>query len=82
MPTQSEIERALVLLYRSNNVSDCVSYVRPAGWLDKLSMPGLEELADVLGMLKADVVCEISRRQRVGQTTFPLGEYVGDKAVN
>jgi hypothetical protein len=82
MPKQSEIERMLVLLYRSNNASDCVGYTRPAGWLDKLSMAGLDELADILGTLKADVVTEISRRQRVGQTTFPLGEYVGEKAVN
>jgi hypothetical protein len=82
MPTQSEIDRTLVLLYRSNNASDCVSYVRPAGWLDKLSMAALDELAALLGTLKADVVCEISRRQRVGQTTYPLGEYLGEKAVN
>ena len=82
MPTQSEIERMLVLLHRSNSASDYVDYSRPAGWLDKLPMDGLDELAGVLDALKADVAGEISRRKKVGQTTYPLGEYVGDKAVN
>ena len=82
MPTQSEIDRMLVLLYRSNNADDHVNYTRPVGWLDKLPMCGLGDLISTLGALRNDVEAEISRRHRVGQTTFPLGEYVGDKAVN
>jgi hypothetical protein len=82
MPKQTEIDSMLVLIYRSRNAQDYVGFVRPAGWLDKLPMDGLDELAGVLEALKADVEAEISRRKRVGQTTYPLGEYVGDKAVN
>lgn len=62
MPTQSEIERTLVLLYRSNNASDHVNYTRPVGWLDKLQMAGLDELDGLLDRLKEDIAEETVRR--------------------
>lgn len=82
MPKQSEIDRMLVLLYRSNNAHDFVNFTRPYGWLDGLPMAGLDELSALLDSMKADVAAEAARRQKVGQTTYPLGEYVGEKAVN
>lgn len=82
MPKQSEIDRILVLLYRSNNAHDFVNFTRPYGWLDLLPMAGLDELEALLGSMKDDVAAEVLRRQRVGQTTYPLGEYVGEKAIN
>jgi hypothetical protein len=62
MPTQSEIERTLVLLYRSNNASDYVNYSRPAGWLDSLPLAGLSELAGLLDHMKEEVMMESRKR--------------------
>jgi hypothetical protein len=67
MPTQSEIERTLVLLYRSNNASDHVNYTRPAGWLDKLPLAGLDELASLLNTMRQEVVSEMANRMQAGE---------------
>ena len=82
MPKQSEIDRMLVLFYRSSNSQDWVNFTRPYGWLDALPMTGLDELSSLLDRMKEDVAAEAARRQKAGQTTYPLGEYVGEKAVN
>lgn len=67
---QSEIERALVLVYRSNNAHDAVNFARPAGSTDFLSMNGLKEYAEMLDRLREDVENEIKRREGIGQTVY------------
>lgn len=66
MPTQSEIDRMIVLLYRSNNAHDYTNFVRPAGWLDKLPMRGLYELEVMLERMRDDVSKEIEQRKTDG----------------
>ncbi len=60
--TQDEIDRALILFYRSRNADQAVNYVRPAGWLDQLSSAGLLELQDTMEAVWRDVNDEITRR--------------------
>lgn len=60
--TQDEIDRAIILFYRSNNANQCVNYVRPGAWLDLLSGDGLLELQDTLEAVWRDVNDEIIRR--------------------
>lgn len=66
MPKQSEIDRMLVLLYRSSNAHDFTNFVRPAGWLDKLPMAGLEELERMFEVMREDVRQEIEQRRADG----------------
>ncbi len=60
--TQDEIDRAIILIYRSNRSDQSVNYVRPAGWLDQLSKEGLQELQDTMEAAWRDVNEEIMRR--------------------
>ena len=55
-----------MLLYRSNNAHDFTNFVRPAGWLDKLPMAGLEELERMLEVMREDVRREIEQRHTDG----------------
>lgn len=70
MPKQSEIDRMIVLLYRSNSAHDFTNYVRPAGWLDKLPMSGLDELADMFSHMSGEVHREIEKRKSDGIPKF------------
>ncbi|WP_155269214.1 hypothetical protein [Brucella anthropi] len=72
---QSEIDRALVLLYRSNNAHDYVNFVRPIDAMDKLPMVGLEEYSVMLERLREDVEAEIARRREAGQTVYSVEYY-------
>lgn len=65
---QSEIDRAIMLFYRSNNSQDFINYVRPAGWLDKLPMKGLSELATLLESARNDVLREMATRPVYNET--------------
>ena len=67
---QSEIDRALVLIYRSNNAHDEVNFARPVGAMDYLPMSGLKEYSDMLSRLREDVEAEIARREREGQPYY------------
>lgn len=60
--TQDEIDRAIILIYRSNRSDQAVNFVRPAGWLDKLSVAGLEELKDTMELVWAEANDEVMRR--------------------
>jgi hypothetical protein len=62
MPTQSEIDRMLVLVHRSNNTHDHVNYVAPAGWLDGLPLAGLADLISTLELLTEQARDEAKRR--------------------
>lgn len=72
---QSEIDRALVLIYRSNNAHDEVNFARPAGAMDYLPMSGLEEYAAMLEHLRNDVEAEITLRKRKGQLRYSPNWY-------
>jgi len=62
MPRQDEIDRMIVLIYISRNSAGFTNYTRPAGWLDKLPMSGLDELrADFLRMAD-EVSAEMEQR--------------------
>lgn len=67
---QSEIDRALILFYRSNNAHDFINYSKPATALDKLPMEGLEEFAAILGNQQKAIEAEISRRLEIGQDKY------------
>lgn len=79
MPTQSEIDRILVLLYRSDNAHDFVNFSRPYGWLDKLPMSGLKELAALLEHMRDDVDEEINNRLKDGMPRYPREDHAENK---
>ncbi len=76
MPKQSEIDRMLILFYRSNNAHDFTNFTRPYGWLDKLPMKGLEELEGLLASVRQDVLDEIERRKKAGMPTYARDDHV------
>lgn len=70
MPRKDEIARSIVLIYLSRNSAGFTNFTRPAGWLDKLPMAGLEELAGDFERFKAEVEAEIDARKRDGIPKF------------
>lgn len=72
---QSEIDRALVLIYRSNSAHDEVNFARPADAMDYLPMCGLVEYAQMLDRLREDVEGEIARRERENQPLYSPNWY-------
>lgn len=62
MPRQDEIDRMIVLLYISRNNAGCTNYTRPAGWLDKLPMVGLDELKSDFERMAGEVADEMDQR--------------------
>lgn len=72
---QSEIDRALVLIYRSNNAHDYTNWSKPADAMDHLPMEGLEEYARTLEVLREDVLREIERRKEIGQDRYSPNWY-------
>lgn len=62
MPRQDEIDRMIVMLYISRNSAGFTNYKRPAGWLDKLPMAGLEELKGVFERMANEVSEEMTQR--------------------
>ena len=51
-----------VMSYQLQDGWASVNFVRPAGWLDKLSVAGLEELRDTIELVWAEANDEIMRR--------------------
>jgi len=66
MPRKDEIDRMIVLLYRSNNSQGYINFSRPIDWLDKLPMKGLEEFQSILEGMVEDVRREIVKRNEDG----------------
>ena len=62
MPRQDEIDRMIVLIYISRNSAGCTNYTRPAGWLDKLPMAGLDELRSDFLRMADEVSAEMEQR--------------------
>lgn len=74
---QSDIDRALILIYRSNNAHGWTNYRRPIDATDPLPMKGLLEYAGMLSNLRDDVIREMDRRVKVGEFKYPAKD---DKA--
>ena len=66
MPRKDEIDRMIVMLYISRNNSGFTNYTRPAGWLDKLPMAGLEELKGDFARMADEVAAEMMQRVEDG----------------
>jgi hypothetical protein len=62
MPRQDEIDRMIVMIYISRNSAGFTNYTRPAGWLDKLPMEGLEELQRDFERMAKEVSEEMKQR--------------------
>lgn len=62
MPRKDEIDRMIVMLYLSRNSAGFTNYTRPAGWLDKLPMAGLEELKSDFERMANEVAEEMTQR--------------------
>ena len=62
MPRKDEIDRMIVMLYLSRNNAGFTNYTRPAGWLDKLPMAGLEELKADFERMAGEVEDEMNQR--------------------
>lgn len=63
MPKKDQIDRMIVLLYRSNNAHGYTNFTRPISWLDKLPMEGLDELDRMFEVMREDVQREIEQRK-------------------
>lgn len=66
MARKDEIDRIIVLLYHSRNSHGHVNFNRPADWLDKLAMEGLEELQADFERMAGEVGAEIEQRKADG----------------
>lgn len=70
MPKKDQIDRMLVLFYRSNSALGYTNFTRPIDWLDKLPMAGLEELERMFEVMRDDVAREVKARQKEGITRY------------
>jgi hypothetical protein len=70
MPKKDQIDRMLVLIYRSRNSHGCTNFTRSIDWLDKLPMAGLEELDRMFEVMREDVAQEIEARKAEGITRY------------
>ena len=66
MPKKDQIDRMLILFYRSSNAHGYTNFTRPIDWLDKLPMAGLEELARMFEVMREDVLREMEARHAEG----------------
>lgn len=80
MPRQSEIDRMIVLLYRSSNAHGFTNYTRYSDWLDKLPMDGLHELSAMFENMRQDVEREVAQRIADGMPVYPREWYEQQKA--
>ena len=80
MPRKDEIDRMLVLLYRSSNAHGYTNFSRPIDWLDKLPMAGLEELDAMLENFRVDVQEEMARRLADGMPRYSREHYETEEA--
>lgn len=66
MPRKDEIDRMIVLLYRSRNSQGYTNFTRTIDWMDKLPMAGLEELKAMFENMADEVGREIEKRHDDG----------------
>jgi len=75
MPRKDEIERMLILFYKSGNAHDEVNFTRYANWLDDLSMSGLLEMSNLLDRIRQDVLEEMWKRNQEGMRVYSRSYY-------
>ena len=80
MARQDEIDRMIVMLYISRNNAGFTNYTRPAGWLDKLPMAGLEELQTDFERMAGEVSQEITQREADGMPRYSRRWYESQEA--
>ena len=74
MYKKSQIDRMLVLFYRSASTHSYTHFNRPDDWLDQLPMDGLEKLVSLFDAMREDVLHEIEQRLVDGITKVPRGD--------
>lgn len=79
MPRKDEIDRMIVMLYRSRNSQGYTNFTRPISWMDKLPMAGLEELEAMFSNMAGEVRDEIEKRHEDGIEVYSR-EYAEAKA--
>lgn len=72
---QDEINRAIILIYRSRNAHDFVNYSMPGDALDKLPMAGLLELQQLYKNLEQSIVREVAQREKDGMPFYSREHY-------
>lgn len=73
MPSEREIEQMVILIHRTpNDPYEYVDYTRKADWLEKLPLPGLVELRELLATLQKEVGAEVFRRDSAAGGLEPL----------
>jgi hypothetical protein len=79
VPRKDEIDRMIVLLYRSRNSHGYTNFSRSIDWMDKLPMAGLEELEAMFENMAGEVRAEIEKRHDDGIEVYSR-EYAEAKA--
>lgn len=79
-PRKDEIDRMFLMLYHSRNSGGCVNFTRPAGWLDKLPMIGLDELSAMFAHFKSEVDQEVKQRSADGMPKYSRDWYESQEA--
>lgn len=80
MAKKDQIDRMLVLFYRSGNAHGYTNFTRPIGWLDALPMAGLEELDRMFEVMREDVSREIEARKTDGMPRYSREWYESQEA--
>ena len=80
MPRKDEIDRMIVMLYRSNNAHGFVNFTRPAGWMDKLPMGGLAELQHFFKIMSDEIQVETSQRLKDDMPIYSRDYYEEQRA--
>lgn len=76
MPTDRELEQMVILIHRTpNDPHEYVDYTRKADWLERLPLPGLVELHELLSTLQKEVGSEIGRRDSASSGQEPLSTH-------
>lgn len=76
---KDEIDRAIILIYKSRNAHGFINYSRPVDALDSLPMEAIRELKTTYDNLSNQISEEIDRRVRLGQTVYSPNHYEGEK---
>lgn len=80
MPKKDQIDRMIVMLYRSRNAHGYTNFTRPIDWMDRLPMAGLDELSAMFENMAADVQREIEERKADGMPKYSRQYYEDQEA--
>jgi len=76
---KDEIDRAIILIYRSRNAHGFVNFSQPITALDNLPMEGLEELVSVYQNRVAEVEKEIEWRKVEDMPVYSRKHYEDER---